>query len=192
MSSTTEVAGQAGLEASEARRLRNALGFFPTGVVIATAWDAAAGPLGMTMSSFTSVSLGPPLVMFSIDRRAASLAAWLRADGYAINVLASGQEHLSNQFARALTDKWQGVSFQRGLYGAPLLKDGLATFECSLHRTFDGGDHMIFLAHVERFTCAGDTAGPLVFHRGRYTRLAPASDAADLALPSAWPLSIHY
>lgn len=190
MSSSAETT-DAPLRDDAARRLRNALGAFPTGIVIVTAWDGEAGALGMTMNSFTSVSLRPPLIMFSIDRRSAGLPAWLRVPGYAVNVLASGQEGLSNQFARALTDKWKDVAFRRGLHGAPLIADALASFECASHATFDGGDHVIFLARVEQFSCADD-ADPLVFHRGRYTALASRSVAAEPALPAAWPLSIHY
>lgn len=175
----------------ETRRLRAALGVFPTGIVVVTAWDAQGGPLGMTMNSFTSLSLRPPLVLFSIDRGSLGLPAWLRARGYAMNVLARGQEHLSNRFARALSDKWQGVACRDGLHQAPLLSDALATFECAAHATFDGGDHVIFVARVERFECGGQ-AEPLVFHRGRYTTLASHASAAHLQPPADWPLSIHY
>jgi flavin reductase (DIM6/NTAB) family NADH-FMN oxidoreductase RutF len=172
------------------RSLRRALGAFPTGVVITTAWDPQAGRLGMTMNSFTSISLDPPLVIFSIDRRAISLPAWLRVDGYAINVLASGQEHLSNQFARSLGEKWQGVRCASGLYNAPLLDGAVARFECSRYEIVEGGDHVIFLAHVNRFTC-DETAEPLVFHRGRYG-VVQARDTVGAPVSFTWPLSIHY
>src|SRR5687768_8832909 len=176
--------------ASDARRLRSALGVFPTGIVVVTACGAG-GPLGMTMNSFISVSLQPPLILFSVDRRSAGLVAWERASGYAVNVLASDQQDLSTRFARALTDKWRDVAYRSGLHGAPLLDGALACFECTRHGTFDGGDHVVFLARVERLTYANDDAQPLVFYRGRYTSLA-AGLAAQPALPPAWPLSIHY
>ncbi|HET9444718.1 MAG TPA: flavin reductase family protein [Steroidobacteraceae bacterium] len=174
----------------ETRRLRSALGMFPTGIVVVTA-GGASGPLGMTMNSFVSVSLTPPLILFSIDRRSMGLAAWQRAPGYAVNILASAQQELSTRFARALTDKWRDVGYRSGLHDAPLLDGALACFECTRHGTFDGGDHVVFLARVERFTCADDEAQPLVFHRGRYTSLA-TGPAAQPELQPAWPLSIHY
>lgn len=192
MALNADATDEPGLSEAQSRRFRAALAAFPTGVVIATAWHAGTGPLGMTMNSFTSVSLCPPLIMFSIDRRAASLPAWLQATGYAVNVLASDQEHLSNRFARALTSKWEGVRFAQGLHEAPLLDAALACFECSSHQHFDGGDHVIFLGRVERFTCNA-AADPLVFHRGRYSTVAVRADAmAEAALPAGWPLSIHY
>lgn len=169
---------------ADAKQLRQALGSFPTGVVIVTAWDTELGAIGMTMNSFTSVSLNPPMVLFSIDRRCESLARWQAAPGYAINVLASGQERLSNQFARGGPDKWSGVGFTHGLHKAPVLGDAVACFECTAHRQLDGGDHVMFLAGVARFDSRRD-ATPLVFHRGSYTTLSQES------LP-AWPLSIHY
>jgi flavin reductase (DIM6/NTAB) family NADH-FMN oxidoreductase RutF len=173
------------------RRLRDALGAFPTGVVITTAWHPETGAIGMTMNSFTSISLDPPMILFSIDRRCESLLRWRLAPGYAINVLSSGQERISNQFARARSDKWQGISFQPGLHHAPLLTEALATFECTARQQLDGGDHVMFLAGVDRFSCRTDRS-PLVFHRGRYATLNPGPAMADAALPPGWPLSIHY
>ena len=173
------------------RRLRDALGAFPTGVVITTAWAPRVGAIGMTMNSFTSVSLDPPMILFSIDRRCQSLAHWRQAPGYAINVLACGQEQLSNQFARPRSDKWRGVRFRPGLHEAPLLEDALATFECTAHRQLDGGDHVMFLAGVARFSCRPD-ASPLVFHRGGYTTLNRSYAPAEPGLASGWPLPIHY
>lgn len=173
------------------RRLRDALGAFPTGVVITTAWDPQVGAIGMTMNSFTSISLNPPMILFSIDRRCESLARWQQAPGYAINVLACGQEHLSNQFARPRSDKWRGVSFQPGLHNAPLLEGALATFECTAHQQLEGGDHVMFLAGVARFSCRTDAA-PLVFHRGGYATLQRSHAPADPGLSPGWPLSIHY
>lgn len=178
------------VENIDPRGLRRALGAFPTGVVITTAWDSQAGRLGMTMNSFASVSLDPPLVSFGIDRRAVSLPAWLRVGGYAINVLAGGQEHLSNQFARSLGEKWQGVRCTPGLHNAPLLDGAVARFECSRHEIVEGGDHVIFLVRVDRFTCH-ENAEPLVFHRGRYGAVQ-ARDTAGVPVSFDWPLSIHY
>jgi flavin reductase (DIM6/NTAB) family NADH-FMN oxidoreductase RutF len=179
-----------GDERIDPRILRRALGAFPTGVVITTAWESESGWLGMTMNSFTTVSLDPPLVIFSIDRRSVSLPAWLRASGYAINVLARGQELLSNQFARSRGEKWRDVRFTSGLHNAPLLDGTVARFECSRHQVVDGGDHMIFLARVNRATC-NEEAEPLVFCRSRYGAVQTRDSAGTPGLFD-WPLAIHY
>ena len=164
---------------------RRALGKFPTGVCIVTCRvDGEA--LGMTMSSFNSLSLDPPLVLFSIDRRAMGLPLWERAEGYAIHVLAETQQDISNRFARPSPNKWEGIPFRDGLHGAPLLPGAAATFECSAHARHDGGDHRLFIARVERFSADPDRR-PLVFAQGRYAALHRSDTEASL-----WPLDIHY
>lgn len=169
------------------RRLRNALGEFATGVVVVTARDTAGEPVGMTMNSFSAVSLDPPLVLFSIGRSAHSLPAFRDSTHVAINVLAADQEKLSNQFARPLTDKWAGVATTPGLGGAPLLNGALAQFECTQHALLDGGDHIIFVMRVERFSVRPGGADPLLFLRGRYRRVRN-----DWQMEAEWPLAIHY
>ncbi len=109
----------------EPRRLRDALGQFPTGVVVATAISPAGERLGMTMSSFNSVSLDPPLVLFSVHRLALSFSAWQKIEHYAINVLNEDQEELSNRFARAKGDKWEGLAPLFGKTGVPLPRGSL-------------------------------------------------------------------
>lgn len=169
------------------RRLRNALGEFATGVVVVTAKTAAGELAGMTMNSFSAVSLDPPLVLFSIGRQAHSLEAFRSSGHLAINVLASDQEALSNQFARPLTDKWAGVDCAPGLGGVPLLKGALAHFECVPHAEFDGGDHIIFVVRVSRFSVRPGAHDPLLFLRGRYRRVRN-----DWQMEAEWPLAIHY
>jgi flavin reductase (DIM6/NTAB) family NADH-FMN oxidoreductase RutF len=175
----------------EASRLRSALAQMPTGVAIVTAATTDGRSLGMTVNSFASVSLDPPLVLFCIDRRSLAFEGWQRAPGYAINVLAATQGPLSNAFARAGSSKWDGVEFERGLNGAPRIAGAIACFECSAHERFDGGDHAIFVARVERFT-THPTGQPLLFHRGRYGEIAGAPFAPAAAELMAWPLPIHY
>ncbi|SHI98324.1 NADH-FMN oxidoreductase RutF, flavin reductase (DIM6/NTAB) family [Roseomonas rosea] len=155
------------------RALRHALGQFATGVAIVTAPGAEA-PVGMTISSFNSVSLDPPLVLFSVARSAHSLPALLDAPGYAIHVLGREQEETSGRFARALAGKWQGIGHRPGLHDAPLLDGALAHFECAAHARHDGGDHVIFLARVLRFSLR-DAGEPLIFFRGRYRALSPTA-----------------
>ena len=173
------------------RRFRDALGHVATGVVVATAFTNDGVPLGMTMNSFASVSLEPPLVLFCIDRRARGLSDWLRVTGYAINVLAERQSDLSNRFARPGADKWRGVSFVPGLHRAPLLDGVCARFECTAHRQLDGGDHVIFVGLVERHW-ADPAASALAFHRGRYVQLADPLAVRPAPELVSWPLPIHY
>lgn len=164
--------------------LRRALGQFPTGVCIVTT-RVEDELLGMTMSSFNALSLDPPLVLFSIDRRARGLPQWERAGSYAIHALAETQRALSNRFARP-GPKWEGLDHAPGHGGAPLLHGAAAVFECDAHAQHDGGDHVLFIARIHRFT-AHPERRPLVFAQGRYAGLDRPHEA-----PPLWPLDIHY
>lgn len=169
------------------RAFRQSLGEFATGVAVITAQGPNESLIGMTMSSFNSVSLDPPLVLFSVDRRANSLLAMLEAKGFAVNILARDQEHLSNRFARALSDKWDQVARTVGHAEAPLLTGALAHFECEPYANYDGGDHVIFVVKVVRHTMRAGSSPPLIFFRGRYC------DLVDQAVREPeWPLPMHY
>lgn len=160
------------------RRFRDALGQFPTGVVVATARTAAGQLIGMTMSSFNSVSLDPPLVLFSVLRQARGFAAWQTVERYAINVLNEEQEQVSNQFARATGDKWDGISPLTGETGVPMLPNAAVVFECQAHARFDGGDHEFFVRRVAALPDHSINRGrPLVFFDGCYRQLASAANA---------------
>ena len=165
---------------------RAALGQFPTGVCVVTARARDGTDLGMTMSSFNALSLDPPLVLFSIDRRARGLTLWRGARAYAVNVLAENQRDLSDRFARPGTNKWEGVDFARGIAGAPLLPGAAACFQCRPECQHDGGDHVLFLARVIAFRRAAERM-PLIFCKGRYGNLDPGERHAPI-----WPLAIHY
>jgi len=149
---------------------RNALGNFATGVTIITAQDATeAGAnqcVGTTASSFNTVSLEPPLILWSIDKKARSLAAYEQAEYFAVNVLAADQVSLSNHFARPQDDKFAGIAFDSGLGGAPLLQGCAAQFECQTKSFYEGGDHIIIIGEVKRFSTSGRSG--LMFHRGKY------------------------
>jgi flavin reductase (DIM6/NTAB) family NADH-FMN oxidoreductase RutF len=145
----------------------------------------------MTMSSFSPVSLEPPLVLFSVDRRALSLEAWRRVPGYAINVLSEHQQGLSERFARPRADKWLGVEFQPGRHGAPLLTGAVAHLECEPHSQCDAGDHITFFGRVTRFAM-GTAGAPLVFHESAYAGIARREAAGTEYLAARWPLPIHY
>ncbi len=154
------------------RELRDALGLFATGVAVVTARDRDGAPVGMTMSSFNTVSLDPPLVLFSVARNARSLEAMQTARGYAVNILGHAQADLSHRFSRPQADKWQEVAHSPGYGDAPVLADVLAHFECQPYAQHDGGDHVIFVCRVHRFATSGANEGPLIFYRGRYHALA--------------------
>lgn len=154
------------------RRFRDALGAFPTGVAVITGIAVTGERLGMTVSSFNSVSLVPPLVLFSVARRAHSFAAWLAVKRYAVNILPQDQEDVSNRFARPLGDKWAGLVVIDGETRVPLLPNALANFECEHHAHVDGGDHVIFIGRVVALrTTPLKQSTPLIFYGGRYRRL---------------------
>jgi flavin reductase (DIM6/NTAB) family NADH-FMN oxidoreductase RutF len=155
-----------------ARDLRDALGYFATGVAVVTARDRLGAPVGMTMSSFNAVSLDPALVLFSVARTAHSLDAMQAARGFAVNILGHAQADLSRHFARAQTDKWETVVHSPGYGDAPILGDVLAHFECEPYAQHDGGDHVIFVCRVLRFATGDAEENPLIFYRGRYRTLA--------------------
>ncbi|MDB5654953.1 MAG: flavin reductase [Tardiphaga sp.] len=166
------------------RAFRQALGQFATGVAVITAQGGCGSAVGMTMSSFNSVSLDPPLVLFSIDRKAFSLKAMAEAKGYAVNILGRDQEHLSNRFARALDDKWAAVEHTLGHMAAPLIAGALAHFECAPYAQYDGGDHVIFVGRVVRFS-AFPANEPLIFFGGAYRTLQSPERSPE------WPIPAH-
>ena len=148
---------------------RKALSLFPTGVAIISARHPDGQLLGMTVSSFNSVSLDPPLVLFSVARTAASFAAWEACTQYGVNVLARSQDDLSTRFSKSQGDKWALVRPIDGDNGVPLIPGALANFECARYAVHDGGDHAIFVGRVISMKAvAAPTAEPLVFYGGRY------------------------
>ncbi len=155
----------------DARAFRDALSCFPTGVTIVTAVGPRGEVIGITANSFSSVSLDPPMVLFSLNRQANSLPVFLSTRHFAVNVLREGQEGLSNQFARARGEKWQGVDYITWDSGCPILKGALASFECEIRHTYEGGDHVIFVGEVLKII-AEPEGEPLLYFRGRYRALA--------------------
>ena len=158
----------------DARELRNALGFFATGVAIVSCVGPSGEALAATISSFNSVSLDPPLVLFSLAKSAKSLPAWEAASHYAISILHGDQAELSNRFARASPDKWNGIHHHQGVAtNIAMIPNALAWFECESYAVNDGGDHVIFIGRVlslQHRTHAD--RNPLVFFGGRYRKLA--------------------
>ncbi len=152
------------------RALRDTLGLFATGVTVVTTTDAAGQPVGMTVNSFNSVSLDPPLVLWSIDKQSLGYDAFTAEGHFAVHVLKSDQQHISNLFAGRGADKFGHVQWRPGPHQVPLLDDCAALFQCRLAQCIEGGDHTILLGEVTDFTASGGE--PLVFHRGRYRALA--------------------
>ena len=146
---------------------RAALGMFATGVTIVTARSIAGELVGLTANSFNSVSMAPPLVLWSLAKSATSMHAFSTGSHYAINILGADQQALALRFASRDTDRFVGVDFVDGVAGAPLLAGAAATFECFNRSRYEEGDHVIFVGEVER--CTQRTgASPLLFHGGKF------------------------
>jgi flavin reductase (DIM6/NTAB) family NADH-FMN oxidoreductase RutF len=150
---------------------RRALGRFATGIAVVTL-QTPQGPTGLTINSFNSVSILPPLVVWSLARSSSALPAFEASEHYAINVLAADQKALSERFAAQREDRFAGLAFATGLGGAPLLSGCCASFQVRNAIRHDGGDHVVFIGEVERFDYdAGHE--PLLYFGGAYRRLAP-------------------
>lgn len=153
----------------DSRTLRDALGCFATGVTVVTCLNNGV-PTGLTVNSFTSVSLDPPLLLVCIHKLAASADALIAASHFAINVLQAGQRPASITFSTRVEDRFDTTPWSCGEAGAPILKDSLGVFECERFAVYDGGDHHILVGQVVKasFDAALD---PLLYFRGRYRRL---------------------
>ena len=151
---------------SDPIKFRNALGQFATGVTIVTTKDAQSSPVGVTASSFNSVSLDPPLVLWSLAKTAHSMPAYQESGGFNVHVLASHQSELSNKFARPSDNKFECVDWTECDKGLPLLAEYAALFRCKTTFQYEGGDHIIFVGEVIDYKTFDYPV--LVFHGGRY------------------------
>ncbi len=154
----------------DSRSFRKGLGCFPTGVTVATTMAGPDAPAGVTVSSFTSVSLEPPLVLFCLDNRNPLLPAFKTAGHFAINILRESQRETSILFASRLEEKWKDVSYKVGQQGSPILDGCLAFMECKTHQIVESGDHHIFIGQVEQIDYQ-QAGSPLVYFRGAYAEL---------------------
>lgn len=155
---------------SDQRTLRDALGSFATGVTVVTCVDDEGRPFGLTVNSFTSVSLDPPLLLVCIANQARCSAAMASASHFAVNVLQTGQQPASIRFSTRDEDRFGATPWSTGESGAPLLMDSLAVFECERHSLHDGGDHNILTGKVLRASF-DPNMDPLLYFRGKYRRL---------------------
>ena len=156
----------------DTRAFRSALGCFPTGVAVITA-TTDTHPIGITVNSFTSVSLDPPLVLWCLDKRSDRYRVFTKAKGYTISVLGTEHESVSSRLARQGEHRLDGVELLATELGPPALADSLAVFECEAEAVHEGGDHAILVGRVLRFH-RHDAGAPLVFFKGKYGALAEA------------------
>lgn len=146
--------------------LRRAFGKFATGVAIATTIDRDDNPIGLTINSFSSVSLDPPLVLWSLVTRSPNLDVFRNSSHFAINILSRDQQDISNTFARPTEDRFAGLDWHRGLADLPVIQGTIATFECRRTMTIEAGDHVVFFGAVEE--CEQSDLDPLLFFSGKY------------------------
>ena len=152
-------------------RYRQVLGHFATGVTVVTGLHQGT-PIGLSVSSFTSVSLDPPLVGFCVARRSRTWPRMRAGRGFCVNVLAEDQEAISRVFATTGSDKFRGIGWRPAPSGAPILAGVLAWIDCRLEAEHDGGDHVLVLGRVRELDVAHE-GGPLIFYRGGYGRIEP-------------------
>jgi flavin reductase (DIM6/NTAB) family NADH-FMN oxidoreductase RutF len=146
--------------------LRGVLGRFATGVTIITAVSPAGDRVGVTANSFNTLSLDPPLILWSLALKAWSVDVFRATDRFAVNILSASQHGFARQFARAADDKFAGVEIEEGLGGVPLIKGAAAYLECSVHQRHPGGDHELYIGLVER--SAATDHEPLVYLKSRF------------------------
>lgn len=168
-----------GSSSIDPRDFRNALGTYATGVTIITAIADDGKPYGLTCNSFASVSLNPPLVLWSLGMYSQGLPVFQNASHFAVNVLGASQQALAAQFATPSTDKFAGVAWTPGRGNAPVLAESVACFQCRAANRYYGGDHVIFLGAVEAYSYNGKE--PLLFARGGYGRFIGANEVPAAA-----------
>ncbi|HEY2071551.1 MAG TPA: flavin reductase family protein [Rhizomicrobium sp.] len=155
----------------DSRAFRRALGAFPTGVAVVTALAEGGGVMGITVNSFTSVSLDPPLVLWCLDRKSDRFRTFVEARHHTISILGTAHEEVSSRLARQGAHSLDGIPLLDTTAGPPALEDALAIFECERHAVHEAGDHAILIGQVLRFA-RREAGAPLVFFQGRYGALA--------------------
>jgi 3-hydroxy-9,10-secoandrosta-1,3,5(10)-triene-9,17-dione monooxygenase reductase component len=179
---TEPLSGAATATASfDKRTLRDAFGSFATGVTIVTTGGPTGVDIGLTANSFSSVSLDPPMVLWSLARTSSNIDAFRNSAHFAVHILSADQEALSVRFASKGIDRFGGLALDRGPDSIPMLPDCMARFACKLAYQYEGGDHVIFVGEIVNFSHSARK--PLVFHGGRYGMLLPkqsvAAESAD-------------
>lgn len=154
----------------DSKELRRALGQFPTGVTVMTARNAEQ-LVGVTASSFNTVSLTPPLILWSVDKAAFSAEVFMNTSYFVVNVLSEHQSDISNKFASKGADKFAGIEYFEGIGDVPVLKECAAHFECEVWNIHDGGDHFVIMGEVKKYEYV-ENLNPLIFAKGKYRNLA--------------------
>ncbi len=150
----------------DSRSLRQVLGAFPTGVTVVTTIDGEGRPYGVTANSFSSVSLDPPLILWSQSNTSSSHAAFRNSERFVVNIMADDQIQVANQFAKSGPDKFAGIETKQGIAGLPVIERTAAHLECRKVAAYPGGDHTIFVGLIERYERSGRSS--LAFGNGRY------------------------
>lgn len=153
------------------RKFRNALGHFATGVAVITTQSDDKAPIGITVNSFSSVSLDPPLILWSLDQGSDTLSIFRAAERFTVNILREDHRDISNRLARQGQHGLEGLKTRQGKNGCPALEEALAHFECNVYARHEAGDHIIILGRVTHFEYSED-GRPLLYHRGGYQGLA--------------------
>ena len=153
------------------RKFRNALGHFATGVAVITTRFDEKEPIGITVNSFSSVSLEPPLILWSLDDKSDTLPIFNAVNRFTVNILREGHQGISNRLARQGDHSLEGLPLRAGVNGCPALEDALAHFECDVYARHEAGDHIIIVGKVTHFEYSED-GRPLLYHRGGYQGLA--------------------
>jgi flavin reductase (DIM6/NTAB) family NADH-FMN oxidoreductase RutF len=163
-------------------QFRDALGLFPTGIAVVTAGleDGSVG--GLTVNSFTSLSLDPPLILVALARTISSFPIFERASHFAVSLLREDQRHVSAAFAKSDVTKWRGGHHRKGEL-APIIHPNLAAFECATHARHEGGDHVILIGRVLSIEANGGGGGrPLLYYRGQYRELSDEAEPTPFRL----------
>ncbi|GAB3109613.1 hypothetical protein G8770_22460 [Aestuariicella hydrocarbonica] len=155
----------------DGRALRNAFGSFATGVTIVTTAGSDGADIGLTANSFSSVSLDPPMVLWSLAKTSMNMEAFCQSEYFAVHILSADQEDLSTRFASKVEDRFSGLALDRGPDGIPMLQECMARFACKVAYQYEGGDHVIFVGEIVDFNHSAQK--PLLFHGGRYGMLLP-------------------
>jgi len=178
----TAISTQADLPSVDPDELRRCLGSFVTGVTVMTALDEDGNLVGMTANSFTSLSLDPPLIVWSLRLNSSSMPIYKKAHRFVVNILAQDQIDISNRFSKSAPDRFNGIPFKTGIAGVPLI-DGCASYlECKLEASYPGGDHLLFVGRVERIQLS--ERKPLAFGGGRYMVVHPYDNKSSDGMAS--------
>lgn len=148
------------------KEFRNLMGYFATGVTVITTKDEQDNYRGLTVNSFTSLSLDPKQILFCIDKKSSSVDSFKKKRPFVVNILQDQQESLCRHFAKRGEDKFSNIEFSVSAEGVPVVNDNLATIHCSVHEVYEGGDHLIIIGNVNDFSY-DETKKPLLFYRGQ-------------------------